>query len=99
MYILSINLDCERGQLTVHQSMNGLPRCGVAIVVNDVGWYSVGFRCVMRCRQSNPPIECAMKLTPRPATRSCNKRSKLSERDAMDPVLQRGNIRDPEQNK
>ena len=33
---------------TLHQSMKGLPRCGVATVVSDRGAYSTGLRCVMR---------------------------------------------------
>jgi hypothetical protein len=33
---------------TLHQSIKGLPRCGVAIVVSDSGVYSTGLRCVIR---------------------------------------------------
>lgn len=40
--------DCWARMRTVHQSMNGAPRCGVAIVVNDRGVYSVGLTCVIR---------------------------------------------------
>ena len=41
--------------LTAHQSINGDPLCGVDIVVRDLGLYSVGLICVIKCRQSNPP--------------------------------------------
>lgn len=56
--------------LTLHQSMKGLPRCGVATVVSERGVYSSGLMCVMRYRQSSPPIEWARKLTPRPGALS-----------------------------
>ncbi len=35
--------------------MNGLPRLGVPIMVNDNGLYVVGLMCEIRYRQSRPP--------------------------------------------
>lgn len=77
----------KRGGLrTLHQSINGLPRCGVAMVVSDNGVYSSGLRCVIRWRQSSPPIECAMKLIPRPEALACRNLSRRSAREAIEPV-------------
>ena len=45
----------EQSILTAHQSIKGLPRFGVPIMVNDKGLYVSGFRCVIRYRQSSPP--------------------------------------------
>ena len=76
----------KHGLRTLHQSINGLPRCGVAMVVSDNGVYSSGLRCVIRWRQSSPPIECAIKLIPRPGALACKNLSRRSAREAIEPV-------------
>jgi hypothetical protein len=60
---------------TAHQSMNGLPWCGVEIVVSESGVYSSGRTLEIRYRQSSLPIECAIRCTPRPYTRAGSARS------------------------
>jgi hypothetical protein len=50
--------------------MNGLPWCGVEMVVSESGVYSSGRTLLIRYRQSKPPIECAIMFTPRPYTRA-----------------------------
>jgi len=67
--------------------MNGLPRCGVPIVIRDSGAYSLGLICDIRWRQSSPPMECARRLTPRPRTFSWSCMSRVFEREVMEPVL------------
>ena len=42
---------------SLHQSIKGLPRCGVATVVRLTGVYSWGWMWEMRYRASKPPIE------------------------------------------
>jgi hypothetical protein len=83
--LIRLRLCCRL--LTTHQSMNGLPRCGVLTLVRDRGAYSVGRRWVMRYRLSRPPMEWASMLMPRPLvlTRSCS--SSRAAREATDPVL------------
>ncbi len=56
-------------------------------MVNETGVYSVGFRCVMRWRQSKPPIECAIKFIARPEARSRRMVFNCLAREAIDPVL------------
>lgn len=48
----------------------------------------MGLTWDIKCRQSNPPIECARRLTPRPWAFPCSWRSKVSAREVMEPVLQ-----------
>lgn len=61
MFSCSRCCSCSRSfpipMFAAHQSMKGLPRWGVLIEVKDRGVYSVGLMCVMRCRQSRPPME------------------------------------------
>jgi hypothetical protein len=72
---------------TAHQSMNGLPWCGVEMVVSESGVYSSDRILEIRYRQSSPPIECAIKFTPRPYTRAERARSSSCARSTMDAVL------------
>lgn len=74
---------------TAHQSMKGMPRCGVAIQVKLAGVYSLGLICVMSWRQSSPPIEYAIRLTSRCGTFSTRSLCRFSARSTTEPVLKR----------
>jgi hypothetical protein len=67
--------------------MNGLPWCGVEMVVSESGVCSSGRTLEMRYRQSSPPIECAIRFTPRPCTRAERAWSSSCARSTMDAVL------------
>lgn len=73
--------------LTAHQSMKGLPRWGVLTLVKLSGVYSVGLICVIKCRQSSPPMEWARRLTPLPRALTSSCLCNVSARELIEPVL------------
>jgi hypothetical protein len=59
------------------------------MLISESGVYSVGLMWLMRCLQSSPPIECAMKLTPRPYALFRSVLSRSCALSTTEAVLQR----------
>jgi hypothetical protein len=84
---MSMCVKYEADALTALQSMNGLPWWGVEMVVSESGAYSSGRTSLIRYRRSSPPIECAIRFTPRPHTREEGEVELLRARSKKDALL------------